>query len=223
MGGWTAPWNSTPISTPEPCFSRSALKRSTTSSTNFWPSLYLNGARCVAAQLHLHRVHAGLGADGPVDADSVAGRAAEQVVDRHAEHLALDVPERHVDAARDRRLDRAAAIEGAAMDRLPVVHDPRRILADQVVADFQRPGGAGLGVVLQHLAPAGDPGVGRDLDEHPGVREHEGLELGDLDLVLRPHLRGIRARGRRGHPARAARPRPASHEGKSADRLTWWT
>ena len=123
VGGWTAPWNSTPISTPEPCFSRSALKRSTTSSTNFCPSLYLNGERCVAAQLHLHRVHAVLGVDGAVHPDAVARRAAEQVVDRHAEHLALDVPERHVDAARDRGLDRTAAIEGAAMDGLPVVHD----------------------------------------------------------------------------------------------------
>ena len=42
-----APWNSTPMSTPGPIFSRSALNRSTTSSTIFWPSLYLNGARVV--------------------------------------------------------------------------------------------------------------------------------------------------------------------------------
>ena len=56
-----------------------------------------------------------------VDADAVARRAAEQFVDRDAERLALDVPQRHVDAAEGAGEDRAAAIEGVAVDRLPVV------------------------------------------------------------------------------------------------------
>ena len=123
-----------------------------------------------------------------VDADAIARRAAHQLVDRHAVGLARDVPQRLIDAARDRGLDRAAAIERAAVNRLPVEDDAARILADQVVADLQRAGGAGLGVVLEHLAPAGDAGIGRDLDEHPGVLQDEGFDLGDLDVVLRANL-----------------------------------
>ena len=81
------------------------------------------------------------------------------------------------------------------MDRLPVEHDPARILADEIVADFERAGGARLGIVLQHFAPAGDAGVGRDLDEHPGVLQDERLDLGDLDVIFGSDLRGVRSLG----------------------------
>ena len=146
-----------------------------------------------AAQLDLHRVHAVGGVDAAVDPHAIARRAAHQLVDRYAVGLARDVPQRLIDAARDRGLDRAAAVERAAVNRLPVEDDPERILADEIVADLQRPGGARLGVVLEHLAPAGDAGVGRDLHEDPRVREDERLDLGDLDVVLRSNLRGVRA------------------------------
>ncbi len=71
-----------------------------------------------------------------VDADAVARRAAEQLVDRHAQRLALDVPERQVDAAESAGEDRTAAVEGVPVNRLPVVRDPPRILADQVRLDL---------------------------------------------------------------------------------------
>ena len=71
------------------------------------------------------------------------------------------------------------------MNGLPVVNDRPRVLTDQVIGDFERAGGAGLGVVLEHLAPTGDAGISRYLNEDPGVFEHEGLNLGDLDLVVR--------------------------------------
>ena len=78
-----------------------------------------------------------LGAAGVgVDADPPPGRAAEQLVDRHAERLALDVPEGHVDAAQGAGQDRAAAVEGVAVDRLPVMDDLARVLADQVRLDL---------------------------------------------------------------------------------------
>ena len=41
VGGCTAPWKSTPMSTPSPTFSRNALNHSATASTNFCPSTYL--------------------------------------------------------------------------------------------------------------------------------------------------------------------------------------
>ena len=72
------------------------------------------------AQLHLHGVDAIGGIRAAVDPDAIARRAAHQLVDRHAVGLAGDVPQRLIDAARDRRLDRTAAIERTAMDGLPV-------------------------------------------------------------------------------------------------------
>ena len=49
------------------------------------------------------------------------------------------------------------------MNRLPVINHAAGVLADEIVADFQRAGGTGLGVVLEHLAPAGDAGIGEIL------------------------------------------------------------
>ena len=132
----------------------------------------------------LHGIDAGLLADLPIDSDAVAGGSSQQLVDRDAVDLSLDVPERLIDPTQDRRLDGAPAVEGAAMDGLPVVHDPAGILAHQIVTDLQSPGGAGLRVVLEHLAPTHDTGVGGDLDEDPGVGQHEGLDLGHFDLVV---------------------------------------
>ena len=93
---------------------------------------------CALQRLHLVR-RAGVG----IDADPVARRAAEQLVDRHAEGLALDVPERLVDAAQGAGQDRAAAVESMAVDRLPVVDDRPRVLADQIRLDLLDRFGAG--------------------------------------------------------------------------------
>ena len=73
--------------------------------------------------------------------------------------------------------------------------DAAWILPDQVVADLQRSGGARLRIVLQHLSPADDAGVGRDLDEDPRVGQDECLNLGDLDFVLRTDLSRVRPMG----------------------------
>ena len=70
--------------------------------------------------------------------------------------------------------------------------DAAWILPDQVVADLQRSGRARLRIVLEHLSPADDAGVGRDLDEDPRVGQDECLNLGDLDFVLRSDLSRVR-------------------------------
>src|SRR5215472_446997 len=116
---------------------------------------------------HLHGVYASSWTHLAVNTNSVAGGAAEQLINRHAVKFAFDVPESLIDTAQDCGLDRPSAIECAAMDRLPMKHHAIRILADQVPCGLERACGAGLGVVLQHLAPAGDARVSRDLHEHP--------------------------------------------------------
>ena len=46
------------------------------------------------------------------------------------------------------------------MDGLPVKDHAAGVLAHQVAAHLLRAGGAGLGIVLEHLAPADDAGIG---------------------------------------------------------------
>ena len=71
-----------------------------------------------------------------VDADAVAGGATQQLVDRHTEGLAGEVPQRLFDAAQHAGEEWAAAIESVAVHRLPVVDDAGRVLADQVRREF---------------------------------------------------------------------------------------
>ena len=86
-----------------------------------------------------------------------------------------------------------AAIKRAAMDRLPVKTTRGSGSCPTSTAHLQRAGGAGLGVVLEHLAPADDSGIGGDLDEDPGVLEDEGLNFGDFDFVVRSDRSGRRS------------------------------
>ena len=171
----------------------------------------------------LHGVDAGGGIDLAVDADAVAGRAAEQFVDRHTVDFALDIPERLVDPAEDGGLDRPAAIERPAVNRLPVEHDAIGILADQVTSDLEGSGGACPGVVFEHFAPADDAGIRRDLDEHPGVLENEGFHLRDLNAVVRPHRGRVGAVGGEQcvEAEQGTRREGAPQQGPAADLRSW--
>ncbi len=114
----------------------------------------------------------------PVHRARVAGnripeRAAEQLVDRRAERLALDVPERDVDCGQDRDADRARAVDAKdrpVVDLVPEVLDPVRVLADERVRErVVRERGDGAEVergASERAGPvAGNALVGRDLDE----------------------------------------------------------
>src|SRR5438067_8210971 len=99
--------------------------------------------------------------------------------------LAGDVPQRLVDAGERRHQDGAAPKERRAVDVLPVVLDPERILADQVVADLLHGRHAGASLTLEgRFPPTDEPVVGRDLDE-PGPRPRvELFDLRDLHHAL---------------------------------------
>ncbi len=135
----------------------------------------------------LQRLHAGdhvggaVAADPAVGAHAVAHQAAEQLVHRHAQHLALDVPQRLVDAGDGAHQDRPAPIEAAAVQRLPQVVDAARVLADEVVGQFvHRRFHRTRAAFDDGLAPAGDALVGLDLQEHPARRQAVGGQSGDL-------------------------------------------
>ena len=81
------------------------------------------------ARPYLHGVDAGFFAHFAVNSNPLARGAAEQLVHGYAIAFAGDVPKGHVNAGGDGGFDRAAAIEGAAMDGLPVVSDWAGVLA----------------------------------------------------------------------------------------------
>src|SRR5207253_2358323 len=120
---------------------------------------------------------------------------AEQLVDRSAEHLAADVPERDVDAAHDGRWQAARAEVGRLAEQLvPDPVDVGRVLPDhelldasERVADDQ----AAVAGVVRRLAEASDALVRVDLHESPrplrqalrGRIDHVDLEIGDQHIA----------------------------------------
>ena len=149
----------------------------------------------------------------------LARLAAEKLVHGHPGLAALDVPQRHVDAADGVVEHGAVAPVGARVERLPGVLDPVRGLADQERLQVAlhrrhhevgalREGGAAVAVepVL----------VGRDLDHHqpqPGRRRGDRAHVRDLRRRQAPQrpLR-LRVRGRR---TRSQQPRRGPARGQT--------
>ena len=194
VAGLMAPWKSMAMSTSSPTALRSsanllggvadlgrASRRSAPAAA--WPGPVLKAVKPRPSSSLICLGRAGVG----VDADPVARRAAEQLVDRHAQRLALDVPQGHVDAAQGAGQDRPAAIEGVAVDGLPVMHHLARVLADQVRLDLlDRPSRTVMRPALDdRLAQADDAGVGVDLQEQPARLDQEGFQSGDSEGILR--------------------------------------
>jgi hypothetical protein len=120
-------------------------------------------------------------ADPAVGLHLVAHQAAQQFVDRRAQDLALDVPQRLVDAGDRAHQDRAAAVEAGAVHGLPQVVDAGRVLPDQVGLEFLDRGFDGARAAFDDgLAPADDAFVGVDFQEHPARRNTVGGQFGDF-------------------------------------------
>ena len=84
-----------------------------------------HGGKAALLGVHaaLHELFGGVAVDVVVDTRLVPALAAQQLVERHAEVLAGDVPERDIDGA-DRPHDRRAAEVKGAVHILPVMLDP---------------------------------------------------------------------------------------------------
>ncbi len=124
-----------------------------------------------------------IAADPGVDTNAITALSAKQLVDRYAESLALDVPQRLIDAGERTHVQAAATIEAGAIHHCPMVFDLMRVLADQIICQFidlRRDGG---GTALQYrLAPAGNALIGVDFQEQPAGWHHIRRQLGDLHL-----------------------------------------
>ena len=154
-----------------------------------------------------------------VEQDVVAHPPAEQLIDRHAQHLAADVPQRDVDAADAMARGAAASHVGEAAEHLvPDLLDVGRIVADQQVvelADDVRHHAVRDRCRGGDLAPAGDTGVSRHFDEKKlapvGARrvDQPRFQLRNLHRRAVPHPASWRA-GMRSTLAPMTFPRPAS-------------
>ena len=103
-----------------------------------------------------------------VDQHPVAAAPAEQLVERHAGHLALDVPQRGVDSGDRAHRYRPAPPVGAAVEVLPDILDPLRVLADQAGDHVvgQVGGDRQFTPVERRVADPGDTLVGLDQQRH---------------------------------------------------------
>ena len=119
---------------------------------------------CVAQSV-LHRILDGEAIPPAVTPELVAHRAAEELIDGNAERLPLDVPERNLDAANSRHLHHTATHMEVMIERLPVLLDAVRVLADEHLAElFDHTGDRERAGCC--LAPACDALVGLNLHEH---------------------------------------------------------
>ena len=98
--------------------------------------------------------------------DVVARLAAQQLIYGHAERLAFDIPQGHVECSQRMQLFAARRIEAAAIDELPQVVDARRVVADQHL------GALGDGIARTAFADAGNSLIGLHGDDVETLVEH---------------------------------------------------
>ena len=128
-----------------------------------------------------HDIVRPVAADPGIDAHLAAHRTTQQRMHRLAQYLALDVPQRLVDARQRAHVKGAATVEAAAIQHGPVIFDGGRVFADQVVGQLGDAGGNGLRTPFHHrLAPASYPGICFHFQEQPARRHHIGGEFGNL-------------------------------------------
>ena len=88
------------------------------------------------AQRVLNRVLDGQAVPPSVAPELVSHSAAKKLIHRHAERLSLDVPQRDLDSADSRHLHHTAAHMEVMIQRLPVLLDTVRVLADEYLPEL---------------------------------------------------------------------------------------
>ena len=191
MGRCSRPWKSTAMPKSGPIASRSAADPLdhriqlgvAVEQGQLFGRQHLDGGEALGRDFlrALDDIGRPVAADPAIDPHLLAHRPAQQRMHRLVQHLALDVPQRLVDAGQRAHVNGAAAIKAAAIQHRPMILDRRRVLADQIIGQLGDTGRHGFGAALHHrLAPAGDAFIGLDLQEQPARRHHKGGELGDF-------------------------------------------
>jgi hypothetical protein len=98
----------------------------------------------------------------------------EQLIERHVQSFALDIPQRQVDGAKCVQSFLAGRVEPVHEHRLPNHLGIERVLADDASGNVPHRIGRSA------LTDAGDPGVGVDEDNHVALRK----SLGPIPVVV---------------------------------------
>ena len=142
----------------------------------------------------------------PIDRHPVAQRAAEQLVDRNAERLALDVETGIHDRSDGVRCEPARGRPRLGVQRRVDAADLARVPTDERGAEAMDHAGHAPAAALVELGPTGDALVGGDLQERIGVPaavDMKVLELHDLHWMFPRPGSGV--------PVALTRPRKLCH------------
>ena len=191
----TRPWKSMAMPMSSPPAERASATRARTASIVALVSMYsvsavpfiLKAVKPAASRRgHLWSdVFRPVAAEPRVGADLCAQGAAQQVGDRSLVVLALDVPERLIDARDGAHEDRPSAIEAAAVKAGPEALDVARILAQQLLLHLVDGGHDRRRAALENrLSPPAQACIGLDLDHAPAWRDEPRLDVRDLHVPI---------------------------------------
>ena len=113
-----------------------------------------------------------ISADPAIDFDPVAALAPEQIINRHAQRFALDVPHRLFNPGDCAGQDRTAAVEAGTIHLLERILNICGAVPDQLVAEFFHGSGDTVCLALtDRLAPADQTVIRGHLKEQPAGRD----------------------------------------------------
>ena len=142
-----------------------------------------------------------------IDPNAIAHRAAEELPHRHAERLALDVPQGVFDTRNRAQYRRPRRKARAVVHQCPEMLDPQGVLAgDPRRKVVDRRDGGQVRTDRVRLADPMHPFIRRDLDEHKVATPHmchKGLNAVNLHRIsLHPNSPTVGADGKPGTPDR---------------------
>ena len=187
IGLWTRPWKSMPASMPVSLHEPQALDRVVETRRAIEPAEILGAVHLDRPEaLRLARrggfrdIGGAIAADPRIDVDAFAHLPAQQLPHRHAEPLALDVPQRLIDAGDSGHQHGAATVEAESVERLPRILDAIGGAADEAILRAFHRAGHRFGMAFEaRFAPADQAIVGLDADEQPARRDEEGFDPGN--------------------------------------------
>ena len=153
----------------------------------FLGCIHLNGPEALVHFLlgGSSHVTGAIPADPRIYLHAIPALTPHELVDRHAKHLAFDIPQGLIDAGNGAHQHTAAPIKACPVEHRPKPLNVGGILADEVVPHLLHTGQHRLGMSLQNgLAPTGNAAVGLDLHKAPSGPHIVRIDRCDLHPAI---------------------------------------